>query len=258
MRRLIVGLLLVIACSTAEAADIWVLHGRVSMCRQLLWSTDTYFLNTNTAPAVVRLLGVSDGPDSEVNRQFTLPPNTLTALSLTIGGGWGPAPRTTATVFLHLDVPDGVIFQNVLNVGTEDCLLLPSADTSAVYGSVPLPTFRSLVPAGETRHILGADLGQIDGRTNIGVYNAGSEPAVADVQMIHGCDGAVQDHATITLAPNSSQQVSLHAGTSVCKPADNTTQGWKYYATVTVSQPSLSYVANIVNGETPRGLLSVK
>jgi hypothetical protein len=68
----------------------------------------------------------------------------------------------------------------------------------------------------------------------------------------------VLDRATVTLGPNASQQVSLHASSPSCTPPQNTTPAWVNHVVITVSQPSLSYVASVVNGETPRVLLKVQ
>jgi hypothetical protein len=257
-RALIVAMFLVLASKLTLAADVWVLQGGAGGgCHQLQWTPDTLFLNTGSAPAVVRLLGMSDGPDEVVQRTITIAPMTLTSLRGTAAFAWRPSSAASA-FYLHLDVPPDVVVSNVLNVGLGDCDLgTPQGDVSAVFGSVKLPRFDVLNPAGQTRYILGSDLGLVSARTNVGVYNAGSETAVADVQLLRGCDGQVLDRATFTLAPNSSRQISLNpriAGACTARPV----QDWVNYVTINVSQHSLSYVANIVNNETPRVLIGVQ
>lgn len=249
---------IVTACATLQAADVWVLRGHAGACGQTAWSTDVLFLNAGTGPETVRLLGVSDGLDTAPTREFDVPPNHLISLMRTAGVNW--APRSAeATYFVHLDVPDDVVVQNVLNVGAGECPLAPATDNSALFGSIALPAFRSLFPAGRTRYFLGTDLGLIDARTNVGVYNAGAESVVADVRLIRGCDGQVIDRATLALAANASGQVSLGGHPeSRCFPQQINVQAWPNYVAVTMSQPSLSYVANVVNGEPPRVLLAAQ
>jgi hypothetical protein len=257
-RALIVATFLLLASRPAFAAEVWVLQGGAGGgCHQLQWTPDTLFLNTDSAPAVVRLLGMSDGPDEVVQRTITIAPMTLTSLRGTAAFAWRPSSGASA-FYLHLDVPPDVVVSNVLNVGLGDCDLgTPQGDVSAAFGSVKLPRFDVLNAADQTRYILGSDLGLVSARTNVGVYNAGGETAVADLQLRRGCDGQVLDRATFTLAPNSSRQISLNpriAGACTARPV----QDWVNYVTINVSQPSLSYVANIVNNETPRVSIGVQ
>lgn len=240
------------------ASDVWLLHGGAGGgCNQIQWTADTLFYNRSSGTAVVRLLGVSDGPDEVVQRTITLAPQTLTSITGTAALAWRPS-SDASVFFLHLNVPDDVVISNALNVGVGGCVSgSPQGDASAVLGSVKLPRFDALTAGGQTRFVLGADLGLLNTRTNVGVYNAGGEAAVADVQLLRGCDGQVLDRATLTLPPNSSRQVSLNPRVlTAC--AARPVQEWVNYVTINVSQPSLSYVANIVNSETPRALIGVQ
>jgi hypothetical protein len=255
MRRLIAPLLLLLA-STAFAADVWVLQGGVGACDQLQWHADTILLNTGTTPAVVRLLDVSDGPDMIAMRELAVMPNHSVALGRATN--WAPAGGAS-TFFLHLDVPDDVVVRNVLNVGTTPCSLVPTPDETALFGTTQLPAFRLLTPAGATRYVLNTDLGRIAARTNVGLYNAGNETAVADVQLVRACDNQVLDRLTFTIGPNASRQISLHASaTTGCGALHQDVQDWVDYVVITVSQPSLAYVANIANTESPRVLVGVQ
>lgn len=75
-------------------------------------------------------------------------------LSGMVGGGcyqltwlvdtlWAPA-NGASPFYLHLDVPDSVVVQNVLNVGIQSCLLNPAPYDFSQYGLAQLPTFRAL------------------------------------------------------------------------------------------------------------------
>lgn len=257
-RTMTVALSMLVAGAPLAAAELWVMHGGAGgECNQIRWTTDTLFLNRSSAPAVVRLLGLSDGPDDVIQREITLPPNALTSIAGTAAFAWRPA-SAASSFFLHLDVPAEVVTTNVLNVGKGDCHLgAPEPDASTLFGTIALPKFTAPTPAGERRDVLGTDLGLLSARTNVGVYNVSSEPAVADVQLLRGCDGQLLDRATFQVAPNSSRQVSLNAR-SLPPCTARRVQEWVNDVAITVSQPSISYVASVINGEVPRVLLGVQ
>jgi hypothetical protein len=73
-RTTIAAVAILLACGTLSAGETWVLGGGAGgACNQIRWTADTLFLNTNDAPATVRLLRVSDGPDDVTQREITLP-----------------------------------------------------------------------------------------------------------------------------------------------------------------------------------------
>ena len=102
-----------------------------------------------------------------------------------------------------------------------------------------------MTPAGSKKVFLGADLGAEANHSNIGVFNGGTETAHAVIEIHQACGDVLLDSRTITVAPNVLVQVNgLAAGLG---PADNgcspnTPGNWVRYVTVTVDQPSFSYV----------------
>ena len=256
--RLLIFVLLIANAVPVLAADAWVLRGFAGPCLGLQWEADTLLLNTLPDPAVVRLVSVSDDPNPlpEPERELVLPPGQT--LSLNRNTAWQPGTEVPLFV-LHLDVPDGVLIEGVLNLGTgrgEDCPLPPAPDSSAVYGVIHLPHFRALVPASQKQIHLGTTLGGSPARNNVGIYNAAAVPATAHVSLHRACDNRLVDETTIQLAANSTTQVRLeNKSTDTCTGAVPT---WVDYVTVTVDQPSVTWVSTLANGVPPRVLISIR
>jgi hypothetical protein len=158
--RLTTLVLLIANAGAVFAADAWVLRGFAGPCLGLQWEADTLLLNPLPAPAVVRLVSISDGSDSIAapDRELVVPAGQT--LSLNRNTAWHQ-PDVPLFV-LRLDVPDGVLIEGVLNLGTgsgEGCPLPPAPDSSAAYGVIHLPHFRALVPANQEQIHLGTTLG---------------------------------------------------------------------------------------------------
>lgn len=94
---------------------------------------------------------------------------------------------------------------------------------------------------------LGTDLGERSTRINVGVYNGGSVTATAVIAVRRACNGTVVSSRTVTIAPNTIEQFGgFESGTSDgCNTPAPRAAGWMRYVTVTVDQPSFSYVANV-------------
>jgi hypothetical protein len=255
---LIAGSLLTALAPFAFASDAWVLGGFVGPCQGLQWQADALLFNTQSTPAVVRLLSVSDGPDRvpEQNRELELLPRQT--VSLVRSTAWGPG--ADAPMFmLHVAVPAGVIVEGVLNLGTgtgEDCSLIPRPDNSALYGVIRFPHFRALVPAHQEQIHLGTTLGGRQARNNVGIYNASAETATAHVTLRRACDERLVREASVALAPDSTTQVRLDNDSA--DTCTGSVQTWVDSITVTVDQPSVTWVSTIANSVDVRVLLSVR
>jgi len=241
----------------APAADVWVMGGFVGYCSGLQWWTDALVFNTLPAPAVVRLVSVSDGPDNvsgPARELEVLPRQTLGLASNTVWRPHGDAPF----FMLHLDVPEGVVIEAILNLGTGigGSCLLPAPDGSAAYGIIHFPHFRALVPAYQEQIHLGTTLGSQWSRNNVGIYNASAFAATASVTLRRACDDRIVDETTVQLDPNSTTQVRLENKTT--DRCIGRVKPWIDYVTVTVDQPSLSWVSTLANGVDPRVLLTIR
>jgi len=254
---LIAFFLLLALAPMVSAADVWVVGGFVGDCFGLQWVAGALVFNTLPTPAVVRLVSVSDSADNVAGpaRELEiLPRQTLDLLSST---AWWP--RSEPPLFMvHVDVPEGVVIEGILTLGTGiagECQI-PAPDASAAYGIIHFPHFRALVPASQEQIHLGTTLGGQRSRNNVGIYNASVFAATASVTLRRACDDRIVDETTVQLDPNSTTQVRLEN-----KIADRCTgrvKPWIDYVTVTVDQPSLSWVSTLANGVDPRVLLTIR
>jgi len=118
-----------------------------------------------------------------------------------------------------------------------------------------MPVVRTLTPPGVAQVHLGTDIGgdsvgSDDGRTNIGVYNAGSAIALATAQLRRACDGSLLETRSGFIPPNTIIQLnnfsSVFTGCSALRAAP-----YEAYVVVTVDQPSLSYAVTLSNQRLP-------
>ena len=117
-------------------------------------------------------------------------------------------------------------------------------------GHASMPVFTALVPAQVPQIYLGTDLGERESRANVGIYNAGSVPATADVQLRRTCDNSVVDQRIVTVDPNATVQVGLFGSVdNVCDRISSFT--WSRYTVVTVDQPSITFVSNLATKPDP-------
>lgn len=115
------------------------------------------------------------------------------------------------------------------------------------FGSLPLPIFRQLVPANRQQIHMGADLGAMERRTNVILYNGGTEVATATVEYRVACDQSLIERRTVSLQPNTVVQVAgftdFSRSTCFADLATNTTR----YVVVTMDQPGFSHVMTVSN-----------
>ena len=97
----------------------------------------------------------------------------------------------------------------------------------------------------------GTDLGLQRVRTNVGIYNAGSVPANAHVELRKSvCFPVTVASADASIPPNTLVQISLtQERCDTVIPAS--VPPWVKHTVIVVDQPSLTYVTPVVNFQAP-------
>ena len=207
-------------------------------CFRILWEDDLVFHNSSAEDQLVRLLGVSNGDLPEV-APLRVPAGRT--VSVRENANWSPQVPVPLWI-VHLDVPPGVTIHSRAEAHSDSCTGGVPPSPSPDLGTFSLPIFRTLTAAGVRKVHLGADLGSENSYVNVGVFNAASVPASARIELRQACDDSILEQRTIGVPPNSIVQVAGLQGTPSGCPATRGT--WLRYVTVTVDQPSLSYVVN--------------
>ncbi len=241
--------LLLLLAAPARGADVWLLQaaadGWSDGCRTQSWGGDAVFHNSADAPATVRLLGVSGGLflDPTVSRSFDVPAHRTVTLQQMTRGLWR-APSWMDIWVTHLDVPEGVLVEGRINVGVNDyCSLFPIVRTPSL-GKLSQPAIRSLTPAGKPHIHAGTDLGLVDSRTNVALYNAGDSITFASIELRRACDDALLATQTAAVLPNGFVQVGLIAqnpNADACVDAP----GYVRYTVIRMDQPGVSWVSMV-------------
>lgn len=257
MRTAILSLLLIALPGFAE--DRWIMRGVVSGCPAVTWwQADAILQNRTPLPQAVRGLHVSDGPTPDVLPDLVIAPGATVNLGSTEEGiAWAPLSRAQIWV-VQIDVPEGVLVQNVLRIGDPICSLPPAPDTSASRGTQLLPARRALVAANEEQVFLETDLGFLPYRVNVATFNGGEETAVVSAVVRSVCDDSVLASQAVSIEPDSLIQFGLRPGPPLqsCDTLSRVTP-WSSYTVVTVSQPSVVWVSTL-GEEPPRSAITVQ
>ena len=229
-------------------------------CGGLVYRDELIFQNTSQSDAQVSLLGVSNGAAS--NPQALIVPGGKVRSSEGFCDGcsaastWAPDPQPLLWV-AHLDIPDEVKVVSrllVLAGSPPTCNGFPG-DSARTYAGIPMPTVRTLIPAGQPQTLLGADIGgdlvgSADGRTNVGIYNGAGVTASASIQFRRACDGSLLSARSVQIPANTIVQLNGFSNVfSSC--SDLQTAPFEAYAVVTVDQPSFSYSVTLSNERLP-------
>ena len=126
-----------------------------------------------------------------------------------------------------------------------------------------MPVVQTLTSAGVPQVHLGTDIGSADlggtpgnGRTNVGIYNAGSVAASATVELRRACDGVLVASQAVAIPANSIVQlVGFSSVFQGCTAID--TAAFESYVVVTVDQPSFSYAVTLSNDRPPFAALGI-
>jgi hypothetical protein len=214
-------------------------------CLLISWTPDLTLHNTGSQEARVKLLSLSNGILPSQTTEITVLPHRTISGRLLLGQT--PAGQLPFLWVARLDIPESVLAQSRVEASPANCGRT-SPPEPPWYGAFALPVTRSLTPPNAARVHLGADLGIEDAYVNVGIYNAGVQPAHANVELRRACDDSIVESRSITIPPDSIIQLSgLDGPLTSCATGTTPGSGWVRYVTVTVDQPSLSYVVNKLN-----------
>jgi len=243
---LALALVLLLAASPACGAEAWAFRFDARNFNSA-WHDDLSFHNTTDQDAVVRLLGVSNGTiDQGTPLDVTVPARRTVSLS-DLFGIWQVQVESNLWVE-RFEVPEGVLVTSRAGLHFEcpsPCGAPPNPRPD--LGAVAMPVFRSLTPAGTRQFHFGADLGAQPARSNVGIYNAGGAAGTATVALYRACDDVLLGSRTVTVPPNFALQVGFpsDAGAPACSDQSKLNT-WLRYVTVTIDQPSLTYVFSVL------------
>ena len=156
---------------------------------------------------------------------------------------------------MHLDAPEKVIVEGTLQIGYD---FLPGEFFNFRLGRLSIPAWPRLIPAGTTHVHLGADLSDatdLPARVNVGIYNSSpTQVALATIEVRRACDDAIMAIHSVMVPPNEIQQFGNLATVpfAYCEGVVGLISDYPTaYVTVTVDQPSLSYVSVLANNALP-------
>lgn len=230
----------------ASARDLWIVHGKATtplgQCSVVAWAAGGVLHNITTGDLTARVLHVSSGGLPVPTTALTVPARrSLPAHPRGINPFVAPS-----LYVMRIDAPEGLIADARLELwALRDCPP-QSPPPAAPFSKVPMPVFERLAEAGEEQVLVGTDLASQPSRLNVGIYNAGAVEGHAIIR-VHApfCAQADLGSTTAVVAPDTLVQVRVEA----LQPCggDPETPGWATYVTVTVDQPSLSFVSVLSN-----------
>jgi hypothetical protein len=217
-----------------------------SGCTQSHWVDDVIFFNIGSAPATVMLLDATY-PFSAAS--INIAAGRSTTFRDALGTTADPDIATRLGV-LHLDVPKSVLITHRMFLYASQISPLPRECplfTPPYYAALPLsvatlPVKRSLIPANQRQVHPVADLGGIESRMSAVIYNAGVVSAQASIELRRGCNETAIDSRRITIPARTAVQVLGFTTTDDRICPQGAASGLRRSLTVTVDQPSLSWV----------------
>ena len=248
--RAILLMAMTLCASAASARDVWVIMGNakgpVSGCSQVYtWTADAYFHNVGTEAVSIKIIDSSNGGGPAAIDAIVLPQQAV-ALSRLFGARAPSLPLFVA----HLAVDDSILGEGRLEYRYDfPCSTLPPLLGPVGKGS--LPVFTELQPALIPRPHFGTDLALQKARINVAIYNDGNVMAVATVETRRpGCIGAAPERQSVLIPPKTIIQATVKTPAN-CDVGDPLMPAWEVVTTVTVDQPSLSYVSVVSNERAP-------
>lgn len=250
MKRFAVFILSFLAVtSTARSATVYAIQFEGPLtkvsddpCRYFLWQSQLVFHNSLASSAVIHLLDASNGGRQPGAENVTILAGRTISVLVGEHGWYPPAPFSVYAV--TLDVPEGVVMVDRAEPSGTDtgrpCSPFPGTPI-LVRGALLLPTTSTLTAPSEQRTFLAADLGDLTNSVYASVFNAATNPATAVITAYRDCDDAVIGTVTVTIPPQSVQQVAVPGDYSVC--IGNEPYG--RYLTVVVDQPSFTVVSTV-------------
>ena len=249
------SVLMVIAGAIAQSARpdaIWIVRGGGATrlgCIGVAWSADALPHNRSTADVTIRALHVSNGGVGPATA--TLHANSsVSSAQAGIGG--------TANAFLwvtELDIPAGIAAEGRLEYFTPNFCATGQPPPLVPAGKLALPVFSRLVPANEEQVHFGTDLGGKIVRLNVAIFNAGNVPATATITVVQPVCGRIPTTMSGTVPADSIVQLNVPR-VERCATG-STGPFWASYVTVTVDQPSFSFVSTLDNDALPSATAAV-
>lgn len=266
--RLWMLIFLSIFVRTARSDDLYLMQMHAlsgplpdNACNALLWTSDAVVYNIGDQAGLVTLLGISNG-GGRIGVPGTLAVPAGRTVSIAQKTTWVPAdPNQTLWVY-HLDVPAGLIVDSELLPSVTNPYCTTPLFITQSLGKTRLPVFKRLARAGERQIVTGLMLGDLQSRINVGIYNSGSDVALATIETHRACDGALIESRLVTVPPDTIQQFggfSLADSPLDCTEQFNGENGLNHltYVVVTVNRPSLMYAAVLANGFLPTSTIQV-
>lgn len=255
--------LLVLVAHTTYARDVWVIRGLAQIEAQpcsevvsaevLRWNADAVFHNLSGTDQSVAVVETSNGGTRR--GVVAVGSGRSRALSLDLDlPDLVSGPNVWVT---KLDVPEGVHVEGRLEFIFDTCGR-PGPPSRTAAGVVALPVFEQLAAANQPQIHFGTDLGVQPARYNVGIYNAAEVRAIATVEVTRpACLGDAKVTRTFSVPARTLVQESVFGigGGCVGQLNDTGVSPWVTYTTVTVDQPSLSYVVALADGARPQATL---
>jgi hypothetical protein len=241
-------------CSASDAylVQFFEVGGKRAACEQAVWSSSTLLYNRGDTPAVITFMGMANGTlAADKSRSFTIPAGKVVDLVRTVGWSPEPVPGSQRTWLTHIDVPPNVTIENRNEVTNGD-ICSPSGLRSRVVAKVSMPIVRQLAEAGVRQVFLGTDVVTNDARQNVMIYNAGTQPATARIEVRRACDDVIVDAGSAVVPAGALVQVGSFSTTAsgVCLPP-NPIQDYVRYTFVTIDQPGFAIVSTLTEAQTP-------
>ena len=262
IRYLCVAVLL-LGPTFAVAKDAYLVRflsvdGQNALCHKAIWTSDVLFYNRTSTDVVVRLLGISNGTmPITVDTALPVPPGRVIAMGrLPSKFAWVPGPPRPDNERLwvmHLDIPDGVTVENRNEVTDNEWCTDVGSGSRGPVGKVSMPVITQLTPAGTPQVTLGTDIVARGSRTNVMVYNAGSQAATATIEIRRACDEATVDRQIVSVPPRTIRQFGGFTNdiTTLCDFTNLPAQPYVRYTIVTVDQPSFTIVSTLTESQQP-------
>ncbi len=240
----------------SKAADVYVIRFLIVLnpgeCPGVsIYRDQLFFRNTTAQDLTVRALGGSNGYQPPAD-PLVVPAGKSRSISIEpFAGLGGSSNRWTPVapyVFMvnRLDAPDGIIAESRGEMLGKGLITTCSSFDigTEVFGSFPLPLVRVLTPANVPEFHLDSELGTGASVTNVGVYNGGSAPAMARIDIRAACDDRLLESRAVSVAPATLIYATgfrnTYSGTACA--SGQTAANYSRYVVVTMDQPGFSFV----------------
>jgi hypothetical protein len=254
------AVLLAVLAYRIDARDVWVVRGLAEVESQpcseavsadvLRWNADAVFHNLSGSDRSVTVLETSNSG----SRRGVVAVGSGRSRALSLDRDLPDLVSGSDIWVTKLDVPEGVHVEGRLEFIFDVCHGTQPPNTTAA-GAVALPVFEHLTAPHQPQIHFGTDLGVQPARYNVGIYNAAEIQAIATIEVTRpACLGDAKVTRTLTIPARTLVQESLFGIDMGCAGQLNDTgvAPWVTYTTVTVDQPSLSYVIALAGGGRPQ------